>query len=255
MSWTSVGLADAGGEEVSGNSMLGGNPYSGSIGDVVVVLVSCNNTATGDGDFSELGTVTDSAGNSFTKVKEWTNGQGSAAGGATVAAFYGELTHAAINARITVNFANTITAKVFTSWRFTKGSGNVVSVAGSVQTEVVDNGDAGNLTISGLPSFEYLFIRVIASETDGAGIATNTTSYTNITPNPSGTGGSEKGHMSIQGEFRILTGTGDSSNPTLTDITVDLASVYFALNEAAPPVASIPTTKQYRQAARRAAYW
>lgn len=243
MAWGTNSGSLLAGNELSTNSLAGTwQGVNAAAGDVIFVQIACNNTGTGDGDLSEVTSVVDSVGgNTWTKVKEWTNGQGAAAAGATVAAFYSALTNGltAAVSTITVNFANTITAKVMVGMQFTKSAGTTVSVAGTVQTEVVDNGDAASLTISGLPSQEYLFIRVIGSETDSAGISALTGSYTPIQQRASGTGGSEKGHISVQGEYRILTGTGDSSDPTLTDTTVDQANIYFALKEA---VSATPLT-------------
>jgi hypothetical protein len=224
-----------------------------SQGSAIIVCIACDNNGTTDGDLSEVTSVSDDAGNpSYTKIKEWTNGQGAAAGGATVAAYYCVVRAILNNSNtITVQFANAIAAKCAQVYTVSPNSGNLVSVAGSVQTEVQDNADAGSLTISGLTNKQYLFLRVIASETDGYGITTATTGYLSLASR-SGSGGSEKIHISCSSEYRILIGTGDSSNPTLSDTTVDLASIYFALEEIFTPVARV---KIIAQAVNRASRW
>jgi predicted RecA/RadA family phage recombinase len=75
---------------------------------------------------------------------------------------------------------------------------------------------------------------------------TATASYS-LPDNPSDgcnntTGGSEATDMGACSEYRVLTGTGDTSNPALVDTTNDNASVYVALLEAAPP-SGFPTVE------------
>lgn len=249
-----AGITGVLGQNEAGSTTLVSATLTANAGDLVLVMIACDNTSTTDGDFSEVLSITDDIGNFYIKIKEWTNGQGAAAAGATVAAFYSNIVYPAAANTATITFANSVVSKCACYMRFTKAANNRGGLAGAVQTEVVDNADAGALTIGSLSSKQYLFIRVIASETDGFGITTFTTSYLTTGNNRSGAGGSEKGHMSVQGEYRIFTGTGDTSNPALTDTTVDLASIYFALQEV-PFTASASGKSQKLQAVNRAASW
>src|SRR5215216_618243 len=111
------------------------------------------------------------------------------------------------------------------------GAGSTASVV-ATSTLANDNVDAGSMTLSGLSSTEYLFWRVSANETDSSGI-TPTANYTADLAGSSGSGGSEKGHITVTPEYRILTATGDTSDPTLADVSADRASIYIAFKETA----------------------
>ena len=112
---------------------------------------------------------------------------------------------------------------------FTVAAGNALDVAGTPQDLANDGVDPGSMTISGLTSGEYLFVRSTASERD-ATTWTPTTNYTTSNCDTT-TGGGSAANMNICGEFRVLTGTGDTSDPTGT--AVDNASIFIAFKEAA----------------------
>ncbi|MBI3933398.1 MAG: hypothetical protein HY316_01815 [Acidobacteria bacterium] len=127
--------------------------------------------------------------------------------------------------------------KAMRAQNFTIAAGNVLSLAGTCQTEEQDGADAGNLTLSSLTNREHLFVRAIGTESNAAISMTATGSYTLIGSDgcENTLGGGEASDIGVCGEYRILTGTGDSSNPALVDTTNQNASVYVALNEDAPP--------------------
>jgi hypothetical protein len=202
-------------------------------GNVAVLWFSGDNTASSDGNDGLLSSVTDSASNSWTVGRCFTNGQGGAGSGATTCVAYSKLTTQLTSgsSTITANFSS-ITAKAIVTKEFTIGSGNVVSVAGTPQDVANDAADPGSLTISSLTSGQYLFVRGTGLERASGGTWTVTTNYTSSGCNGT-TGSGAATNMEACGEFRIFTGTGDTSNPTGT--AVDCASTYIALQEAAPP--------------------
>src|SRR5215468_2817798 len=137
--------------------------FTWAVNDYVVVYIACDNTGTADGDNSEISSVTDTQSNAYTKLKEFTNAQGSAASGAT-AALYGSKLTAALGSTdtITITFANSVTAKAAAAECYSLGgAGNIVTVAGSA-TLATDGADPGAITISGLASQEYLFVACVA---------------------------------------------------------------------------------------------
>ncbi len=207
-------------------------------GNVAIVWAATDNVDTTDGQ-TTLHSVSDSKGNAYTKACEFTNGQGAAAAGATVSISFSKLTtQLDVNVdTVTLTTSSAVTDKAVKVSEFTIGAGNVVSVEGACQTLANDNADAGSQTISGLASQEYLFVRGIAAESNATTSMTLTTSYSSVIGDGcDGTvGGGEATDISVCVEHRILTGTGDTSDPTLVDTTNDNASVYVALKEAAPP--------------------
>jgi hypothetical protein len=204
-------------------------------GNVAVLWFSGDNTATSDGNDGLLSSVTDSASNAWTVARCFTNAQTGAAAGATTCIAWSKLANQLTSgsSTITANFSS-ITAKAIVTKEFTIGSGNVVSLAGTPQDVANDGADPGSLTLSSLASAEYLFLRGTALERASGGTWTVTTNYTTSGCNGT-TGGGAASNMEACGEFRILTGTGGTSNPTGS--AVDCASTYLALQEAAPPAA------------------
>lgn len=239
MAWSSIGTAGSNFDKTAGSSVqMTVDGVDPDVGEVVIVAVAKDNTGTTDTNTNEVTSVQDDQGNTWTKLREYCNGNGSAGTGAVVAVFYTIVTSQMFDGDIIqANFSDSPTASAISAWRFSIGAGSTLSLAGSGDRSD-DISDAGSITISGLSSTEYLFLRVIASERDAATALTTTASYTAITHNGT-SGGSVDSNMSIRGEFRILTGTGDTSDPTA--VLADHASTYLAILEtAASSVAAIP---------------
>jgi hypothetical protein len=204
---------------------------------VVVCIVAVDNVASADGETSEIAVAdpnVDLSGNIWEKLGEFCNSQGGANSGATVAIWCLKANNNTIYSAAATPDAS-VAAKASGSWRFNVGAGKKLAlVAGSLQTLANDGADPGSMTISGLPSKEYLFVRAIAGETNSTTALTGTASYT-VIPGNQTSGGGAASNMAVRGEFRILTGTGDTSNPTW--VNSDAASLYLALEEVDDPAA------------------
>jgi len=216
-------------------------------GNVAVVICAGDNTATSDGN-SDTHALTDSGSNTYTKAFEWTEAGTGAGAGATVSVHFSKLATQLTSgsSTITCDYGSSITDRAMHLVReFTITSGNVVSVSGTPQGEASNGGDAGSLTIGGLTSGEYLFVRGIATESNSALSMTATANYS-LPENPSDgcnntIGGGEASDIGACSEYRILgSSTGDSSDPALVDTSNDNASVYVALREAAEAAATYP---------------
>jgi hypothetical protein len=200
-------------------------------GDLVIVVVAKDNAAATNGNTNEITSVTDSAGNTYTKIREYCNSRGAANGGATVAAYYSLASFAlGIGGTITANFSDTRAAKALSAWAFT-ATGDSLTIEAGAQDSAVTGGDAGGaLTISSLPSGEHLFLRATAIEvtfSTGQGAGTNYTALTNAGTAVAGSAS----NMQVAGEWRILAATGDTSDPA-TFSPFDAASFYVAVTEA-----------------------
>lgn len=223
------------GNETSQGSTAWSFTTGGSVpaGSLIVVVVAMDNLATTDGNSSSVTGVSDTEKNQWTKAGEFTNTVGGAAGdGACVAVWYSILTTAITSgsSTITTTYGSNVTAKCCFVINFPKESSSGIAIGGTVQTLANDNADAGSMSLSSLPIREYLFLRAIASETDTNAIASVTASYTGLSAQ-SGTGGSEKNHQAIAVEYLIATGTGSTSDPTMSDTTADRASLFMAFYE------------------------
>lgn len=228
MAWTNQFGATAGVSKTASTSVTSGTGGAFAAGTVIMVFVATDNTATANGQTSEVSSVTDTKGNTYTKIIEFCNSQAAAGAGATVSVWYSKITIAVTTTdTYTANFANSVTAKAISVNYFTVSAGATISVVSSAT--LANNAlDPGAMSITGLVSGEYLFVRAVALERPSTGTWTVTTGYTAINTGAT-TGGGAATNMEINGEIRIFTGTGDTSDPTAT--AVDSASVYFALKE------------------------
>lgn len=233
MAWASAGQCLLAFDVSAGTSIVGTCGSTIQVGNVGVALVAKDNAASSDGTgHNEVTSVTDSQGNTWAKAGEFVNANGAANAGATIAIFYCVVaTELGIGVdTITANFSDSRLASAMIVWEYTVTSGAVVAVAGS-NTLANDAADPGSVAVSGLSSREYLFIRAIASESSAATLLTNTSLWFTLNRIVADTGVSSSS-MGCRGEYRILTGTGATSDPTL--FAADHASLIVALTEDVP---------------------
>jgi hypothetical protein len=193
---------------------------------VAVLIVAADNVLTTDGADTNASSVTDGTGNNaWIKIGEFTNGNAAAGAGATVSIWICKVVTGG-SQTVTVNFVGAITAKCATIWDFTVSAGSTLRRVGTVQSLANDAADPGSMSISGLTSNEYLFVYATAGETNAATAMTGT-SYTAFTATQVGT--TAVTGMAARGLFRVLTGTGDTLDPTFT--AVDCESMFVAFEE------------------------
>lgn len=232
MAWADGGACLTVADTTAGTSITGTMSQTVAVGEVIVLWVSKDNANTTDGDHSEITSVVDSQSNVWTKAGEHTNGQGAANAGATESAWVCVVTTQLTSGvdTIAAGFSDSRTASTMQARRLTVGAGasvTVVAVAGLSN----DAADPGSIALSGLASQEYWFGRFIATESNTLTAITPTASWTTLGQQVANTGTSATSMMS-RGEFRILTGTGATSDPTL--FAADHASVMVALREDQP---------------------
>ncbi len=230
-----------------------------AVNDFAILIIGKDETGTGttDGDNAQITNVVTATGgvndaNVWIKATEFANMQSStAANGAIVAVWFSHIT-VAVNSggtcpstggTITLTFSASTTAKAVTGWAFTTANNGVkvapsaTCTAGTAQTlaagticRIADDAlDASAITMASLASVEHLNIR-------GGGIESNTTTYTvstNFTTftHTSSTfnSGTAATSMGTRGEFRIVTSTGETTNPTTS--ASDQASALVAFVE------------------------
>lgn len=216
-----------------------------AVGKLVVVCVAVDNNQTTDGDEGAVSSITDSTGsNTWTKAKEFTNGQGSAQAGTTCSVWYSVLTAqlSAASDTVTVNFTNAsdrdASAMTGRSFTFTGSSVEIAAtntVADDAPADYPSSLDAATVNI------ECLRIRAWSFEHENATISSLTSGWTgfNGTTSASTTSGAAASNQGIGVEFKISTGTGDASDPTQHATGRDSASCYVAFKEVnltkAPP--------------------
>jgi hypothetical protein len=197
---------------------------------VLVLIIGKDNNGTADGDNSDVTSVYQGQTNiTFTKAVEFTNANGSAQAGACVSIWYRRVNQFVGGTNITANYAGSSNndKSAMALLEFSIDPGSVLGVA-STATLANDAADPGSLGLSGLPSREYLFIRGIAAESNSTTALTNTASWT-VGPADTTSGGASAANMAIRCEYRVLTGTGATSDPTL--YAADCASALVAFYE------------------------
>lgn len=236
MAFASIGTIGTGNSTATDTTLSLTTSAAAEAGNLVILCIGLDNHQTTDGQTSEISSVSDPNSNTWTKLGEFCNGQGAANDGATVSVWSSVITTTiASSSVITITLANSKARKCVSGWEFSLGASSV-SVAGTLQTLANDAADPGSMSISGLSSKEYLFLRATASETADTTAVTTTASYTLITKASASGAGTAADQMSVFGEFRILTGTGDTSDPAY--VSADHASVYMAIQEPSAAVRS-----------------
>lgn len=240
MAWAGVGaLGTVSGGGGSQSQLVLTTSATLEANNVGVLVVSLDNEATTDGDEGLVTGVVDSAGNTWSKGGEFTNGQGTAGAGACCAVWFCKVgTQLTSGGTITITFKDTATRDTCaTCAEFTIGSGLVPEVVG-VNTVADDGIDPSSLDLT-TPNESLLRIRGLASELNSVAAMTLTAGWSTLGVTRSR---SNTAAMSVRGEFHVSTGTSDASNPTLA--AADHASVYIALREATP-VAGQPMAKRW----------
>ena len=196
-----------------------------------ILVVACDNTTTTDATSNDVTTVTNTRGGTWTKLAEFTNGNGAAAAGVTTAAFLydpgaaGELRS---GDPVTINFDSARVEKTASLWVFSKAAGVPIVQNATAITNGVDAANGfGSVAFTGLPSLERLYFRALGKEANSTTQITPSTSFTAITANRSS---ATANAILVRGEFRVVTATAQTSNPTLAQ-TGDTAGIFLALVE------------------------
>lgn len=199
------------------DTSLGVSPSANlTVGKIVFAVLAFDNIATADGASTTNDTLTDTDGHTWTKVYERTRSDGVAADGATGSLWWTKVT-TQIDTGDTVTFDvdSAVTAKCIGLFEVTVSAGNTIQLAGSTFLEATGN-NPGPLTLSGLPSKEYLLIG--AAHSEGNGITwTEDADYTNVYAAEgftSAAGGVATERVRVRIGYRIATLTGDTFQPT-----------------------------------------
>ena len=240
MAIASRGLGGTAAASTSGNTLTStGMGTALSVGDVSLVVSVSDNISTLDGDNSEVTSVTDSGGNTYTKLGEYTNSGGAAAAGVTCSIWMSQLTTAlATTATFTINYSGNIVDRTAFNHGFSIGAGNKLRLSTTpVTTEVNAANGFGSAAFSGLSSLNRLYFRGMGKEANSTASLTPSTGFSLTIGQRSR---NNNAAVLARGEFLINTSTGETSNPTLA-VTGDTASVFLALEEYTPAVPTVTT--------------
>lgn len=227
MTWSFVQHYGSTEEKFSASSMQVFSPVEAiPAGRVLICSIASDNVQTADGNSSLISSVVGSYSGIFTKLGEYTNGQGAAGAGITVSVWARRVLEDIPGGydTITINLANPTVARCAYVTIY-HASGSTLSV-GAVQGSANDT-DPAEMTLSGLSNREWLLLRVDATERESFGYISST-NYTDLGTTTT-TGGDSESNVSIGSEYRVATVTGDTTNPTTG--TPQSASLYIALSD------------------------
>jgi len=238
MTFTSVGNLGVGASSVSSTSFNATTAATLTAGNIGILAVVTDNTTTTDGNTSDHSTVTDSSGAvSWTKLYEYTNGESAAEAGVTTSLWLRprQGSDLASGSTVTITLGTARVDKTASSWQFTC-SADPTQAASAVGTLVDAANGFGSASFSSLPSKEYLFFRACGKEANVASTSdlTASTGFSTITAQRSRNNAAA---VLVRGEWRIVTATGETSNPTFA-FSGDAASIFVALEE--PTTAAAP---------------
>lgn len=239
----SVGVFGKNNENASDTSLVITTTATLEVGNLAIIGIGVDNFNTTDADHDEITNVTDSAGNTWTQICEYTNGQGTAGAGATSAAWMTRATSQLTSGgTITITLANSVSAKAAVAHEFTVGG--AVEIDGSCSATASDGLDPPSMTLSGLANVEHLYVRFHAKEnSDSDDFNTLTAGYTAFGFAEEVAGGGSAA-MNIAGEFIIETSTGQTSNPSALGDN-DAVNLMFAIRESA--IAFVPMSSIFFQ--------
>ena len=211
-------------------------------GDTALFGCASDNLATADGVSNDHTSVTDTQGNVWEKVGEYTNTVGGAAGdGVTVSLWKCEVTTDLVitTDTVTINFSGSITAKVVGLISYSHAAGMELFNDGYIAVTRDAATGSPSKTLSGLANVQHLFFACDAFETTQTSFGlTQDTDYTNQWNNGT-TGSTAQTNCKLMGAHRLATLTGDTHQSTQS-LTCDSVGILASFIEQAPPV----TTKQ-----------
>lgn len=213
------------------SATLAGSPSAAiAIGQMVVVIAACDNASTGDAE-TTLMSVSDNVGNTYTKLGEYTNGDGAAGAGVTTGLFASKLTTAlATTDTITLTLTSAVGTRAMVFQEFSGAGINRVGRTYGV-ADVATSGPS--LTVSGLPATEHLWLGVDGTE----GLAdtyTRDADYSSAGVR-STTGGNADTNIAVWGGYRIAALASDTYQSSNT-VARDWASMLVAIDEVPPAV-------------------
>jgi hypothetical protein len=209
------------------------------VGSIALCTSGFDNITVADGATTDC-VVTDSVGNTWELLDEYTNGAAGAGLGVGRSQWFTKVTtEIGTSDTITMTLTAAVDSRAMAVAEVTVGSGMTVEVAGEDNSNINITGTAPSTTIGALASQEYLFTVGYAGET-----STSSGTFTNYTKVAGVTANSGVSDTSIRVELftRVLTGTGDTAAGANFGTARDKTFWMAALKEVAAGGGGAPVT-------------
>ncbi|MEM2107835.1 MAG: hypothetical protein QXL10_00925 [Candidatus Bathyarchaeia archaeon] len=235
MGWSFIAHRGSANNKTSGTSISVSPNAAISAGRVLVVRCVSDNSGTTSGQSSEHTSVSDSKGNTYTKIREQRYSAGAAADGVVGSLWISRLTTAlGTSDTITLTLGAAVTAKAIGLEEYSI-TGVGVSVAGANGNSQAAT-TAPTCTLSGLTSAEYLWLGHVGIEGPNTDAFTQDSDYANNTSFGT-SGGNAASNVASRFGSRVYTGTSDTYNPTLGTAR-DCVTILAAVLEVQPTAKS-----------------
>jgi len=215
-------------------------------GDWIVINVSSNNTSTVDGDNSEVSGVTDTRGNPWQKLGEWTNANGAAGSGVTTSLWMTQVSVdiPASAMTITVTYSSARANKAISAHAFRSDlfSGPYRFQNAITPDDTDSSNNFGSVSQLGVtPEVQVIYFRGLGKQANTTTQLTPTSGYTAITNARSSDVAAAR---CVHGEFIIQNSTGQTSDPTLA-VSGNTAGVFVAIAEGTDTDGETRLTQQH----------
>ena len=233
MAFADQGELGTANSKVSGTTITMTTTADAPVGRLVVVMAAWDNSDSSSIDGLRH-YITDSAGNFYTYLGQFVSA-GGVAGGAE-AMIYASVVETDLPAggTITCTSLTARVAKAITARQFSLGSSWFCLTDKSELSSFA--ADPGSLTLSGMPSREYLFLHALAAKGPNTDAYTWDSDYTQVTGDGT-TGGTDATNQHVRGGYRIATLTGDTVDVASTTADRTYAQVFVAIREYTPTAA------------------
>lgn len=212
-----------------------------NVGRSLILTCSADNNGVGStatGASSLHGTISDTSGNTWTKLAEYCHSPtGAIFDGVVISVWLCNVTTAlTTSSTITMTMAQSTVEKALSLHEFSSTLGTLTKVGTPDYQVTVGGADFGSSSLSGFSSAERLWFRGMGKEANTANALTPTAGFTGITSLRSR---NNAGAVACYGEFKIASSTGETSNPTL-GVAGDTATAFVALIEGSGATAQRP---------------
>jgi len=201
--------------------------------DSIIIVRGCTDNGSGDvGGESNRHSVSDSKGNTWTKIREHNSGGGAASG------VIGSLFISKITTQIETTDTVTLTIDIAVSARavgleeFSVAAGKTYSVIGVNGAN--GSSTAPTVTLSGLAAATHLFLGAVCIEGPNGDTFTQDADYADNTSFGT-TGGGVTSNVAARFGDRIVSAASDTYNPTLGTAR-DWIDILAAVDEVDPPI-------------------
>ena len=221
--------------------------------DWIIIQCCAYNSSTTDGDNSEVSSVVDNIGNTYTKLGEYTNSNGAAGSGLTTSLWMGQVSRDVPSGEmvITFTFASAITHRCVTGYVFRSdsnlGSANIILQA-AVSNATDGSNDFGSVDqpVFAPTESSVLYYRALGKIANSASPnITPTSAFTVVTSRASHSSAARV----VYGEWNIDDSDAiKTSNPTLA-VSGDTAGVFAAIYESDDFTGDVRLTQQHAMVA------